>query len=116
MLRKKQKSGFKVKDLPQPKNALYQKPKSGQQIGFNLNQRENPLRQEPTLQHSLSTESKKRLKLDLLHRTQHPLSGLPYELQKRIEWLRNVTPTMPSGTNYSNMDAPTPMYPKGRPI
>jgi len=112
---KKKKSGFQNKELPIPKNTLPWEPESSQQVGFNLNQRENPIRQKPVLQHSLSTESKK-LKLDLLHKTQHPLSGLPYELRKRIKWMYNVTSTMPSMTNYSNMDAPTPMYTKDKPV
>jgi len=86
-------------------------------------QEEAPTRQEPVLNHELSTEDNNRLspdrkglRLSLLYDTQHPMNALPPELKRRIELAMTAQETMPSMTNYSNMDAPTPMHPADRPV
>jgi hypothetical protein len=97
-------------------------------VGFNRNRKDAPKKQEPALQHELSVEDKARgpvrwgsgtpkresIKLSLLH-AQHPMEFL-YDLKKRLQWYKDGTQTMPSMTNYSNMDAPTPMKPVDRPV
>jgi hypothetical protein len=85
------------------------------------------IRQEPKLQHELATEGEGKpniggLKLSLLYDTkqlsdtQHPLNVLPPQLKRRVDLSMQLQQTMPSMTNYSNMEAPTPMRPKDRPV
>jgi len=108
--------------LPQPKDALKPTPEFSHFSGLRRKE-EAPFSQQPKLQHELSTESGERmsppgrggLRMSLLYDTQHPLNALPPELKRRLDLMLKAQTTMPSMTNYSNMDAPTPMKPKDRP-
>jgi hypothetical protein len=112
------------KPLPQPKDALKPKAEFYDFAGHLRSREEGPFRQGPLLQHELSTESGERmsppgrggLRLSLLYDTQHPLNALPPELKRRLDLMLKAQETMPSMTNYSNLDAPTPMKPKDRPV
>lgn len=99
------------------------RPIISQFAGQDRDREEAPTRQEPILNHELSVEDKNRLapdrgglRLSLLYDTQHPLNSLPPELKRRIELAMTAKSTMPSMTNYSNMDAPVPMHPADRPV
>jgi hypothetical protein len=99
------------------------KPIISQFAGQKRAQEEAPTRQEPVLNHELSVEDNNRLspdrkglRLSLLYDTQHPMNVLPPELKRRIELAMTAKDTMPSMTNYSNMDAPIPMHPADRPV
>lgn len=111
MIKRKKKS-----ENPQPKENLAPIPQQSTMVGFNKNRQDAALKQEPSLQHSLSLESRKNksIKLDMLH-AQHPMNFIS-DLKKRMAHYFVGTKTMPSMTNYSNMDAPTPMRPKDRPV
>jgi hypothetical protein len=112
--------------LPEPKENLSGLKKWAMQA-------ENPrkdetFKQEPFLQHQLSTESKsKGIKMKMLH--QHPLNPdvdetntplisnplkLPDELAARLSWYLNAVRTQPTMANRSNLDAPTPFRPRGK--
>jgi len=121
--KKKKRSGFLSKELPQPQDALKACPEFSQ-FSSKVKKKLEPYRQqEPALQHELSVEDNNRLspdrgglRLSLLYDTQHPLNSLPPKLQKRIDLMLQAQSTMPSMTNYSNLEAPTPMKPKDRPV
>jgi hypothetical protein len=116
--RKKKRSGFLSKELPQPRHALIPRPEFSHFSSQNKYRDENPIRQQPSLNHELAVENKdyKGLRLNLLHATQHPLNHMPPALKKKVELILSLNRSTPSMTNYSNLDAPTPTKPKGRPV
>jgi len=118
----KKKSGFLTPELPQPTEGLKPCPEFSHFSGH-ITKVRLPVRQEPTLKHELSTEDENKLspdrgglRLSLLYDTQHPLNVLPPKLKRRIDLMMKMQQTMPSMTNYSNLEAPTPMAPKDRPV
>jgi len=107
----------KRSELPQSKDGLDYKPEFSQFSAQVEYRKENPFKQQPALQHELSVEGKKKgLKMSMLHSAQHPLHNLPYDMKVRLKWKEIAGDTMPSMTNYSNLEAPTPMRPKDRPV
>ena len=121
--KKKKKSSFLSKELPQPEDALKPCPEFSQFSSTVRRKRESAIQQDPALQHELSTEDNNKLspdrgglRLSLLYDTQHPLNALPPKLQRRIDLMLKAQSTMPSMTNYSNLEAPTPMKTKDRPV
>lgn len=122
-MRKNKKSGFLSKELPQPQNALKVCPEFSQFSSTVRRKLESPTKQEPALQHELSVEDDNKLspdrgglRLSLLYDTQHPLNALPPKLKRRVDLMLKTQSTVPSMTNYSNLEAPTPMKPEGRPV
>jgi hypothetical protein len=123
MRKKKKKSGFTQKELPQPEDALAPRPEFSQFSSTVKRKLRSYQQQDPALQHELSVEDNSKLspdrgglRLSLLYDTQHPLNALPPKLKKRIDLMMMSQETIPSMANYSNLEAPIPMKPKDRPV
>lgn len=112
--------------LPRPKENISGLP---QKWAFRAYNRRAPevFKQQPFLQHQLSTEGKKPIKLKLLY--QHPLNpptdetntplisnplNMPDEIAARLSWYLNAVKTQPTMANRSDMDAPTPFRPTNK--
>lgn len=115
MAKKRTKYGFAIRKTPQPGYALSYTPPTGQFAGHNNVRQTAGLRSEPLLQHGTALENKA-LKLSMIADKQHPMNALPPALRRRMRWFMTVSKTTPTMTNYSNLEAPTPMSPQDRPV